>query len=94
MKLRNERANIEHFESFHMLNVRKRFRENVGSLLFGRDMMNINVILCVNFANIMIFRIDMFRAGVLNIIAGCLRIHKQEKRVRKRMVNQGKQFVR
>ena len=51
-----------------MFDVRKRFRKDVSGLFGSRNMLNIDIILHVDFVNIVIFCVDMFRAGVLDII--------------------------
>lgn len=52
-----------------MLRDTEGFCEDVGYLIRGRNVLKINETGVVNFANIMKTRIDMFRAGVLDVVS-------------------------
>src|SRR5271170_6101736 len=65
-----KRSKLKHLDGFSVLCRTERFSENIRSLFSSRNMLKINQTSSVNFSNIVITSINVFRPRVIHIVFG------------------------
>src|SRR5271170_6018019 len=67
-----KRSKLKHLDGFGVLCRTERFSENICSLFRSRNVLKINQTSSVNFSNIVITSINVFRQRVIHIVFGVI----------------------